>query len=214
MPESAVALELVCCSVVDGALATLGSVTSRGARATLPWSTVARGENLDSAATRLARSVLERAPAWLTQIGAFNDPATHPWGGSLSVAYVAVVSTGTAAPTGFAWHRAVPAKAFAEHHQQLVKAAVTVLRDRMDIDPITFRMLPPRFTLSELQGLYELLLGRRLHKASFRRALQGAELLEPLDEWRSEGPGRPAQLFRYSPQRRRRSRSLRFELLD
>jgi hypothetical protein len=70
------------------------------------------------------------------------------------------------------------------------------------------------FTLTELQSMYELLLGRRLHKASFRRALQGAWLVEPTEEWRSEGRGRPAQLFRYAPRRRRSTRrGVRFELL-
>jgi hypothetical protein len=84
----------------------------------------------------------------------------------------------------------------------------------MDLEPIAFRLLPPQFTLSELQGLNELLLGRRLHKASFRRALSGAFLVAPTDEWRSEGRGRPAQLFRYAPRRGRRGqRPVRLELL-
>jgi hypothetical protein len=97
----------------------------------------------------------------------------------------------------------------------MVAAAVSALRDRMDLVPIAFRMLPSEFTLSELQEMYELLLGRRLHKASFRRALQGAYLVEPTDSWRSEGRGRPAQLFRYAPRRRRGNRrSVRFELLS
>jgi 8-oxo-dGTP diphosphatase len=88
------------------------------------------------------------------------------------------------------------------------------VRDRLDQAPIAFRLLPPTFTLTELQAMYELLLGRRLHKASFRRALQGAWLVEPTEEWRSEGRGRPAQLFRYAPRRRRSARrGVRFELL-
>jgi 8-oxo-dGTP diphosphatase len=75
--------------------------------------------------------------------------------------------------------------------------------------------LPQRFTLSDLQRVYEIMLGRRLHKASFRRALQAATLVEPTDEWRSEGRGRPAQLFRYAPKRRRRvRRGLRFDLVS
>lgn len=71
------------------------------------------------------------------------------------------------------------------------------------------------FTLSELQSIYELLLGRSLHKASFRRALQAASLVEPTDEWRSEGRGRPAQLYRYAPRRKRGGRrSVRFDLIE
>jgi len=95
-----------------------------------------------------------------------------------------------------------------------VQHAVSVVRDRMDISPVAFRLLPASFTLSELQQMYELLLGKRLHKASFRRALQAAWLVEPTDEWRSEGRGRPAQLYRYAPKKRRKGRrGVRFDLL-
>ena len=84
----------------------------------------------------------------------------------------------------------------------------------MDVAPVAFHLLPRTFTLSELQEVYEILLGRRLHKASFRRALQAAYLVEPTDEWRSEGRGRPAQLFRYAPRKRRGvRRAVRFDLL-
>jgi len=84
----------------------------------------------------------------------------------------------------------------------------------MDQSPVAFRLLPPTFTLSELQHMYELLLGKRLHKASFRRALQAAWLVEPTEEWRSEGRGRPAQLFRYAPRKRRPAqRGIRLDML-
>jgi 8-oxo-dGTP diphosphatase len=73
---------------------------------------------------------------------------------------------------------------------------VRTLRDRMERDGIAFHLLPERFTLAALQATYELLLEKRLHKASFRRTLAAAGLVEATDEWRSEGRGRPAQAFR------------------
>ena len=88
----------------------------------------------------------------------------------------------------------------------MLEAVLTSLRMRLDHGPIAFHLLPPTFTLTQLQEIYELLLGRRLHKASFRRSLHAAWLVEPTDEWRSEGRGRPAQLFRYAPKKRRGGR--------
>ena len=130
------------------------------------------------------------------------------------MSYVAVVPIGTAAPEGMRWAALTALPPFPARQATMVAAAITALRDRMDLEPIAFRMLPPEFTLSELQEVYELLLGRRLHKASFRRALQGAYLVEPTDTWRSEGRGRPAQIFRYAPRKRRAvRRSVRFERL-
>jgi hypothetical protein len=89
------------------------------------------------------------------------------------------------------------------------------VRRRIDQAPLAFRLLPEVFTLSELQAIYELLLGRALHKASFRRALQAAFLVEPTDEWRGEGRGRPAQLYRYAPRKRRGARrGVRFDAIE
>ena len=97
----------------------------------------------------------------------------------------------------------------------MLDGAITVVRGRMDQSPVAFKLLPQMFTLTELQQMYELLLGKRLHKASFRRVLQAAWLVEPTDEWRSEGRGRPAQLYRYSPRKRRPAqRGIRLDLLS
>jgi 8-oxo-dGTP diphosphatase len=94
----------------------------------------------------------------------------------------------------------------------MIDTALQLIRTRLDQSPTAFRLLPPTFTLSQLQEVYELLVGRRLHKASFRRALHAAWLVEPTDEWRSEGRGRPAQLFRFAPRKRRGGRrGVRFD---
>ncbi|MEX2180568.1 MAG: hypothetical protein WD771_00865 [Gemmatimonadaceae bacterium] len=214
MPDRfATAIDLICFTVVGGALAVLGAGAGRGGRSALPWRLLGAGEGLDTVAARLARTTLGRAPGWRTQLGASSDTSRHPSLAPLSVGYVAVVPAGTDAPPGHLWHRLPAAGAFGTRQQRGMVAAIATLRDRMDVEPIAFRLLPAAFTLGELQALYELLLGRRLHKASFRRALQGAFLVEPLEEWRTEGRGRPAQLYRYAPRRQRGSRPVRFALL-
>lgn len=182
----------------------------------LPHDSLRSEETLESAADRLAHGALGAAPSWIEQIGAFSDGRRHPADVELSVGYVGLVPLGVPAPVGgiAAWFPMTDLPALAPRQRAIVDAAFERVRDRLDQAPIAFRLLPATFTLSELQGMYELLLGRRLHKASFRRALQGAWLVEPTEEWRSEGRGRPAQLFRYSPRRRRSARrGVRFELL-
>lgn len=212
-PASA-SLDLVCCCAAGRQLAVLVLVPTRGVVAALPWTVVAPSVALDATATRFARERIGRAPGWLAQVGASSEGRMHPSGASLSVSYVAVVATGTPAPEGTGWVPVSEIPTLSARQAGMVPAAVAALRDRMDLAPIAFRMLPAEFTLSELQQIYELLLGRRLHKASFRRALQAAYLVEPTESWRSEGRGRPAQLFRYAPRRKRGlRRSVRFELL-
>lgn len=212
---AAASLDLVCCAAAGRHLAVLVQSGERAGATTLPWSALDPATAIDAAAARLARELLGRAPAWIAQVGASGDGRRHPSGAPLSVSFVAILPVGTAAPVDMMWVPVTDVAGLAPRQQAMVAAAVAVLRDRMDVAPIAFRMLPAEFTLSELQQVYELLLGRRLHKASFRRALQGAYLVEPTDSWRSEGRGRPAQLFRYAPRKRRGvRRSVRFELLD
>ena len=212
-PASA-SLDLVCCTAAGRHLAVLVHTGSRGAVATLPWVRLEAGAPLDAVAARLVRDQVGRAPGWITQVGALGEGKRHPSGAPLSILFAAVVPAGTAAPAGMDWLVVSELPVLGPRQQAMVPAAIAALRDRMDLAPIAFRMLPTYFTLSELQQMYEILLGRRLHKASFRRALQAAYLVEPTDSWRSEGRGRPAQLFRYAPRKRRGvRRSVRFELL-
>ena len=174
-------------------------------------------ESMIDAARRISADAAHVEPTWLEQVGAFGDGRRHPTETELSVAYVGVIPQGSALPNGAdsTWFAVAELPALTPRQRTLVDAALDTIRVRLDQSPIAFRLLPPTFTLSELQQTYELLLGRRLHKASFRRALQAAWLVEPTDEWRSEGRGRPAQLFRYAPRRRRsQRRGVRFDLLS
>jgi len=181
----------------------------------LPWRAPQTGETLGTASVRVAEDALGEPPIWAEQIGAFGDAKRHPSDAEISVAFVGLVPHQTASPdTGYTWFPMRDLPPLSPRQRAIVEAATRTIQSRLDQAPIAFRLLPSTFTLSELQQMYELLLGKRLHKASFRRALQGAWLVEPTDEWRSEGRGRPAQLYRYAPKKRRRAhRGVRFDFL-
>ncbi len=154
-------------------------------RWSLPWKIPQTGEMLDAAAARVADDALGESP---------HETATPR--------------------TGYAWFPMRDLPPLSPRQRAMIESARRTIEGRLDQAPIAFRLLPATFTLSELQQIYELLLGKRLHKASFRRALQAAWLVEPTEEWRSEGRGRPAQLFRYAPKKRRRpQRGVRFDFL-
>jgi 8-oxo-dGTP diphosphatase len=184
-------------------------------RWSLPWRTPQIGETLNAAASRVAQETLGESPIWMEQVGAFGGATRHPSDAEITVAFVGLVPRETAAPrAGYAWFPVGDLPPLSPRQRAIVEGATRTIQGRLDQAPIAFRLLPETFTLSELQQMYELLLGKRLHKASFRRALQAAWLVEPTDEWRSEGRGRPAQLFRYLPKKRRRPhRGIRFDFL-
>lgn len=205
-------VDLVLCSARRGRLHVL-VMTTAGGQPVLPYAWSGEGEALESVARGLARAVLDTTVAWLAP-GAATAEKRHPAGAALSIPFVGVVGPLTAAPEGSAWRPLDVLPALAPRQRAMAAAALDTLRLHMDTEPVAFRMLAARFTLGELQQAYELLLGRRLHKASFRRALQASYLVAPTEEWRSEGRGRPAQLFQYAPRRKRGGhRSVRFDLL-
>ena len=135
-------------------------------------------------------------------------------GADLSLVYAAAVPSDAVARTT-TWHPIahLPQRVVARH-RVAIDAAIAHIARRADQSEVAFHLLPRTFTLSELQRVYERLLGRPLHKASFRRALHNAHLVKALDEWRMEGRGRPAQLFVYAPRRQRNARAgLRLDTL-
>jgi len=214
----ALAVDVVTLSPRDDALAVLLVPSTTGARErwSLPWDAPRADEHIEDAGARIARVILGSAPTLVEQVGAASDGRRHPGGADVSIGVVALAPLGIGAPTtgsGAAWFPLDELPPLAPRHRALVDRAALAVRQRLDQSPIAFRLLPAAFTLSELQAIYELLLGRRLHKASFRRALQASFLVEPTGAWRSEGRGRPAQLFRFAPKKRRRaSRSVRFDV--
>jgi 8-oxo-dGTP diphosphatase len=214
--RTTLAVDVVVLSPRADALAVLLLRAPAGAREkwTLPWDAPQQDEGLEDAAARIAGAALGAAPAFFEQVGTLSDGRRHPGDADVSVGIAALAPAGVGEASEDAeWFPLASLPPLAPRHRTVVDRAAAVVRQRVDQSPLAFRLLPPTFTLSDLQSVYELLLGRRLHKASFRRALQASYLVEPTDEWHSEGRGRPAQLFRYAPRKRRGARrGVRFDL--
>jgi len=215
----AVGVELVLFTPSEGELGVLlrtGSDDRSRSRLTLPAAPLRATDTIDQNALDLAKEAAVAAPAIIDQVGTFSASRQQSADGRrITVVYFGLLPAGTTFRSPHTWVEVSEAPASLSPRQRdELDAALAALRARVDLQPIAFRLLPPTFTLSELQRIYELLLGRKLHKASFRRALHAASLVESTDEWRSEGRGRPAQLFRYAPPRRRRvRRGVRFDAL-
>ena len=216
--RTTLAVDVVVLSPRSDTLAVLLVRTPAGARErwSLPWDAPQAAEGLEEAAARITTAALGAAPAYFEQVGALCDGRRHPGDADVSVGIAALSPAGDGIPLEDAeWFPLAALPALSPRHRTVVDRAAAVVRQRVDQSPVAFRLLPPTFTLSDLQAVYQLLLGRRLHKASFRRALQASYLVEPTDEWRSEGRGRPAQLFRYAPKKRRGARrGVRFDLFS
>lgn len=85
-------------------------------------------------------------------------------------------------------------------HRRIAATALARLRSKIKYRPVIFELMPPEFTLTDLQGTVEAIAGRHVHKQNFRRLVEGAELVEPTGSTEAATGGRPAALFRFRRQ--------------
>jgi 8-oxo-dGTP diphosphatase len=83
-------------------------------------------------------------------------------------------------------------------HKQIYFKALEALRSKVKLEPIVFELLPDRFTLTQLQKLYEAVLGIQFDKRNFRKKVSQMEYLVPLKEKQKGVAHKPAQLFVFS----------------
>jgi hypothetical protein len=95
--------------------------------------------------------------------------------------------------------KSLPALGVSMHfdHRRILATAIARLRAKLKYRPVVFELLPPEFTLTELQRTVEAISGRHLHKQNFRRLVEAGALVEPTGVMSTQTGGRPAALFRF-----------------
>lgn len=169
----------------------------------LPGGFVRVDETLDEAARRELEEEAGVKNVFLEQLYTFGSVKRDPRERVVSVAYYALVKPGTVTASTDAaearWFTLSDVPRLAFDHTDILATALERLRGKITYQPIGFELLPPKFTLTRLQTLYEAVLGHAIDKRNFRKKVLGYDLLIPLKEKHQEGAHRPAQLFRFDP---------------
>jgi len=176
----------------------------------LPGGFVHVDESVDDAARRELHEETSLKKVFLEQLFTFGKLGRDPRERVVSVAYYALVqlcdhkvqaATDAREALWFALDD-VPKLAF--DHDQILEMAHQRLQGKVRYQPIGFELLPKKFTLRQLQTMYEIILDRDLDKRNFRKKILGMEVLTELDEVEADVAHRAARLYRFNKAEYRR----------
>jgi len=187
-------------------------------RYSLPGNLIDDNEDLDTGAKRVLKELTNLDNIYLEQFYAFGDPLRVknssdaqwlnavrdvPTARVITIAYYSLVKIGDYQPSASSFARKafwcpiaeVPQLAF-DHNLILDKALIS-LKTKLRTEPIGFELLPDKFSLGQLQKVYETILGTHLDKRNFRRKILNKGFIKPLQEKQKGVPHKRARLFEF-----------------
>lgn len=176
----------------------------------LPGGFVNMDETLEQSARRELKEETGLTRLFMEQLYTFGDPGRDPRDRVITVAYYALVKLtdheihAATDAKDVAWFAVSDLPRLAFDHDQVVATALARLKGKVRYQPIGFELLPARFTLSQLQRLYEIVLERPLDKRNFRKKILGMGLLTETDEIQKDVAHRAARLYRFDEERYRK----------
>lgn len=170
----------------------------------LPGELVFPDEDLDDAPLRVLKEATGLSNVFLEQVQTFGRVGRHPLGRVITVAYYSLVNINKVNPKAAAFAREVgwidvySIKELAFDHFEIMTACLKKLKLNLRIRPIGFELLREKFTLSELQSLYETVLDKSLDKRNFRKKILSMKILEDIREYQRGVAHRPAKLYKFN----------------
>ncbi len=171
----------------------------------LPGYIVGQDESVDHAAERILYELTGLRDVSIRQFHTFGDVDRHPQGRVITVGYFALIRINgqkeVAPVTQFArkafWHPVNDLPKLAFDHTEIFNRAFKKIRAKLNYEPIAFELLPEKFTLTQLQLLYEAVLSKKLDKRNFRKKMLSYGFLKELAEKQKGVSYRAAKLYKF-----------------
>ena len=160
-------------------------------------------EGLDEAANRVLYSLTGLKEIYMKQVGAFGAVDRDPGERVISVAYCALINVNDyddklRQQYELEWADLGQLPKLYSDHNQMVNKAISLLRRRIKTEPLSFNLLPDLFTLTQLQHVYEAILGSPIDKRNFRKRVKQIDFIEKTELIDKKTSKRGAALYRFN----------------
>ena len=156
-------------------------------------------EDLDSASYRILKEKTGLDNVYLEQVHTFGSISRHPSGRVITTAYYSLIDARhhkfRLNHNDLQWHGMKSIKKLAFDHKVILDTCLSRLREQVMEHPVIFNLLPEKFSLRELQELYEAILSTELDRRNFRKKIAIKDWLIDLNEMESDVPHRPGKLY-------------------
>ncbi|WBV60856.1 NUDIX domain-containing protein [Chryseobacterium camelliae] len=183
----------------------------------LPGGYIRKDEDLDEGIVRLLKERAGVAVSYLEEFGVFGkknrsefyfedfDETLFQKQRFITIGFYALYNATTLHPVAdemsetceWIYLSELPEIELAMDHREIIEKALLTLREKISIKPIGFNLLPEKFTLPELQKLYEAILGKELNRGNFYRKIKNLGILKKLDEQRRGGAYKAPDLYSF-----------------
>ncbi|OFX60786.1 MAG: DNA mismatch repair protein MutT [Bacteroidetes bacterium GWB2_41_8] len=159
-------------------------------------------ESVNEAAKRILQQLTGLSDVYMEQLYTFGELDRDPGARIISVAYFALIKINASdlelvKNHGATWIPITSVPTLIFDHSAMIARALKKLQIRARTQPIGFELLPDKFTIPQLQGLYEAIYNKSLDKRNFRRKLLSMDLLEKLEEKEKESSRKGAWYYRF-----------------
>jgi 8-oxo-dGTP diphosphatase len=165
-------------------------------------------EDLETASYRILRERTGMDDVYLEQVQAFGSIGRHPSGRVITIAYYSLIDIShhrmQLSHNELSWHSVNELRKLAFDHKLILDTCLARLQDQVMDHPIIFNLLPEKFSLRELQEVYEAILGVDLDRRNFRKKISLKDWLVDMDEMEQDVPHRPGKLYKLKPEFRKK----------
>lgn len=166
----------------------------------IPGGFIRLSENLDEAALRILKEKTNVENIYLEQLYTFGDPLRRTDARVITCAYFALIreqDVNVFESKDVDWHKVYDLPPLAFDHKEIIEYSLKRTRERLEMCPVAYQLLNEKFTLTEMQQAYELIMDKKLDKRNFRKKVLTTEGLRELNEFSKTKSKRPARLYTF-----------------